>query len=196
MLQARRSELSRQLESATGRRQQITEQLRRANGANKAGLEARIGVLDARIMRIESELEQVGQQLSSPDAARFAETQAPFNFGPGENPFRNVDVEPIIITFTMFVLCPIALSISRLIWKRGSRMSVSASSPDSTQRLERMEQAMDAIAIEIERVSEGQRFVTRLLTEGSAPALSVGQNAAEPVRLPEREALQASRETA
>jgi hypothetical protein len=62
--------------------------------------------------------------------------------------------------------------------------------------MERLEQAVDAIAIEIERVSEGQRFVTRLLTEGSAPALSVGQKAAEPVRLPEREALRASRETA
>jgi hypothetical protein len=184
MLQARRSELSRQLESATGRRQQITEQLRRANGANKAGLEARIGVLDARIMRIESELEQVGQQLSSPDAARFAETQAPFNFGPGENPFHNVDVEPIIITFTLFVLCPIALSISRLIWKRGSRMQMSAPPADSTQRLERMEQSMDAIAIEIERVSEGQRFVTRLLSERGGAMLGAAQPAAEPVRVP------------
>jgi len=44
-------------------------------------------------------------------------------------------------------------------------------------------------------VSEGQRFVTRLLTEGSAPALSVGQKAAEPLRVPDREALRASRET-
>ena len=119
MLQSRRSELSRQLESATGRRREISEQIRRADdGASKAGLETRLGVLDGRIMRIETELEEVGQQLSSPDAARFAETQAPFNFAPGENPFHNVDVEPIIITFTLFVLCPIALSISRLIWKR------------------------------------------------------------------------------
>ena len=32
-------------------------------------------------------------------------------------------------------------------------------------RLERIEQAVDAIAIEIERISEGQRFTTRLLNE-------------------------------
>jgi len=32
-------------------------------------------------------------------------------------------------------------------------------------RLERMEHAMDAIAIEIERISEGQRFTTKLLSE-------------------------------
>jgi hypothetical protein len=35
----------------------------------------------------------------------------------------------------------------------------------SDQRLERVEQAVEAIAIEIERVSEGQRFVTKLLNE-------------------------------
>jgi hypothetical protein len=35
-------------------------------------------------------------------------------------------------------------------------------------RLERMEQAIDSIAIEIERISEGQRFTTKLLSERSA----------------------------
>ena len=33
-------------------------------------------------------------------------------------------------------------------------------------RLERIEQAMDAVAIEVERISEGQRFTTKLLSEG------------------------------
>ena len=32
-------------------------------------------------------------------------------------------------------------------------------------RLERIEQAVDTIAIEIERVSEGQRFTSKLLAE-------------------------------
>jgi hypothetical protein len=32
-------------------------------------------------------------------------------------------------------------------------------------RLERMEHAVDAIALEIERISEGQRFTTKLLAE-------------------------------
>ena len=43
---------------------------------------------------------------------------------------------------------------------------------------------MDAIAIEIERVSEGQRFVTRLLAERQElPAIPAGQRPAEPVGL-------------
>jgi hypothetical protein len=35
-----------------------------------------------------------------------------------------------------------------------------------TSRLERIEQAVEAVAIEVERISEGQRFTTRLLSEG------------------------------
>src|SRR5262245_11056756 len=37
--------------------------------------------------------------------------------------------------------------------------------PDVTMRLERMENAIDAIAVEVERISEGQRFTTKLLSE-------------------------------
>ncbi len=33
-------------------------------------------------------------------------------------------------------------------------------------RLERMEHAIDTMAVEMERVAEGQRFTTRLLSEG------------------------------
>jgi len=36
---------------------------------------------------------------------------------------------------------------------------------DVTARLDRMENAIDAIAVEIERISEGQRFTTKLLSE-------------------------------
>jgi hypothetical protein len=38
-------------------------------------------------------------------------------------------------------------------------------SPEVQARLERMEQALDSIAIEVERISEGQRFTTKLLAE-------------------------------
>jgi hypothetical protein len=41
--------------------------------------------------------------------------------------------------------------------------------PDAVEsRLERIEQAVDAIALEMERVSEGQRFTTKVLAERSA----------------------------
>jgi hypothetical protein len=42
----------------------------------------------------------------------------------------------------------------------------------SDERLARVEQAVEAIAIEIERVSEGQRFVTKLLNERAQSLMS------------------------
>jgi hypothetical protein len=41
----------------------------------------------------------------------------------------------------------------------------------SDERLARVEQAVEAIAIEIERVSEGQRYVTKLLDARAQPLL-------------------------
>jgi hypothetical protein len=49
----------------------------------------------------------------------------------------------------------------------------------------RLESAVDAIAVEIERISEGQRFVTRLLTEPS-PQGAVGIRAGERARIGSR----------
>ena len=185
-LRARRSEISDQLESAASRRRELAEQLRRADGANKAGLESRLEVLDQRIVRLESELDATGQRLASPEAARLlAETRPPRNFDPPVR-FRDIDPEPILISFTLFVLAPISIAISRLIWKRASRVASMAPAigDESNQRLERIEQAMDAIAIEVERVSEGQRFVTRLLSERGGGAIGAAHAAAEPVRVP------------
>ena len=86
----------------------------------------------------------------------------------------------ITVVFTLFVLCPIALSFARLIWKRGSRPATAPVSRESDLRMERVEQAVDAIAVEVERISEGQRFVTQLMTQ--QPALTEG--AAHPLRVP------------
>jgi hypothetical protein len=38
-------------------------------------------------------------------------------------------------------------------------------SPESTARLERIEQAVEAVAIEVERIAEAQRFSAKLLAE-------------------------------
>ena len=42
---------------------------------------------------------------------------------------------------------------------------------DLTERLTRMEQAIDSMAVEIERISEGQRFTTKLLSERAPDSL-------------------------
>ena len=39
------------------------------------------------------------------------------------------------------------------------------------ERLDRIERAVESIALEVERVSEGQRFVTKLMAEKATPQL-------------------------
>jgi hypothetical protein len=52
----------------------------------------------------------------------------------------------------------------------------------SDERLARVEQAVESIAIEMERIGEGQRYVTKLLNE---PGRQVPQ-ASMPAKVPER----------
>ena len=54
----------------------------------------------------------------------------------------------------------------RLSARRG-QASYAAQSPELSDRLTSLEQSLDAIAIEVERIGEGQRFMTRLFTEKS-----------------------------
>ena len=59
----------------------------------------------------------------------------------------------------------IAAAIAKMVAARRSKDLPNASIEQIDQRLERMEQAIDAMATEVERVSEGQRFTSRLLAE-------------------------------
>jgi hypothetical protein len=195
MLRQRGSELSRQLTSANGRRDELAGQLEDAVGTNRAGIESRIAQLDQRIMRIEADIAENGRLLAMapPGSLREEGTTAP---PPGSFNLNSNQITGITIVGTIFVLFPLALAMARNIWRRGSRQAPAPVSHESTERMERLEQAVDAIAIEVERISEGQRFVTRVLTEGSAQPFAVGQKSAEPARLPDRDSIRAARETA
>jgi hypothetical protein len=83
--------------------------------------------------------------------------------------------------FAMVATIAVGAPLARAFAKRLERESNAKVSPDVTSRLERIEQAVDAIAIEVERISEGQRFTTKLLTERSASGTrEVGSRSALP----------------
>jgi hypothetical protein len=68
---------------------------------------------------------------------------------------------------TLGSLTKIILSIINR--KRALPDSASAALADIAQRLNRLEQAVDATAVEVERISEAQRFTTKLLVEKGKP---------------------------
>ena len=61
------------------------------------------------------------------------------------------------------VLSPIARALGRRIENHAKAPPLPNASQDA--RFDRLEQAVDAVAIEVERIAEGQRFVTKLLAE-------------------------------
>ena len=177
-LRQRKSELGDQIRTAQNRRGELRNQLRSATGVDKQGLEQQMTKLNDRIVNLEGDIAENGKLIASLDAIRAAGVHVPppnLPRSPRDRAMENMI--PMVIVFTLFVLCPIAISMSRYFWKASSRPATSAD-PEQARRLERMEHAIDSIAIEVERVSEGQRFVTRILAEGQqGAALGAGAQA-------------------
>lgn len=190
-LRARRSELSNQLESAEGRRNRLAESASDAEGANKAGLENRVQLLDQRILQLEADIAQTGRLLATAPSELVASTETPRGIGW----LRDNSGPPLEVFFMLFVLAPMAIAFSRWMWRRATP-AAPVRDDESAARLVRLEQSVDAIAIEVERISEGQRFITRVFTEGnpgSVAALGAGEQPAEPIRVARDEAVPVSR---
>jgi hypothetical protein len=84
-------------------------------------------------------------------------------------------VDGVMVPIVLFVMggltvifTPLARAYARRL-ERGDTGSGGVS-PEIAKRLERMEHAIDSIAIEVERISEGQRFTTKLLAERGSTA--------------------------
>ena len=191
-LRTRRSELSSQLNSVSDRRERLAREITTSSGTSRAGLEQTLGVLDKRIVQLETDIARTGQALTMAPAPLLAGPDSPHVFGVlSEDAFAGLTA-----TFFIFVLAPIAIGIARTLWKRAKVAPPTQEAVIAGARLERIEQAVDAIAIEVERISEAQRFTTKLMSEGRqvAPALPAAQIPAEPLRAREYDAIRASRE--
>ncbi len=78
------------------------------------------------------------------------------------------DIVFIVGFFITAIVMAIGIPLVRGLVRRWDRQGLQSPMPlDTSARLERIEQAIEAMSIEVERIAEGQRFVTRLMTEGS-----------------------------
>ena len=76
-------------------------------------------------------------------------------------PGELIPIVLFIVVGVTIIGAPIARAIARRIER--SANDGAALPNDTAARLERMEQAIDAIAVEVERLAEGQRFTSKLL---------------------------------
>lgn len=157
-LRRHRSEISDQLTSVQHRRDELARQLRNpmVGGADRTGIEQRLVVIDGRIVGLERDLDATGQLVAAAPTSLLSVVG-----GAGGAPgplFRRGFAAGSGITLAA------ALLYARLFRRRRVPRAAPVSTTDSA-RLARVEQAVEAVAIEIERISEGQRFVTQLLAE-------------------------------
>lgn len=188
---AHRSELRNQLERAEEQRDDLQSELQQtpqSETAIRAGLEARLRELDTRILALDKEIatadSRVAQAAAVPGASVEPTPVVINRDGPPE------EVWVLGGMFIFFFLMPLAIGFARRLWKRAA-LPVSTEMPAELQdRLSRMEQAIDAVAVELERVGEGQRYVTKVFSEQQR---ALGAGPAEPLDVRQREALRQAR---
>jgi hypothetical protein len=78
----------------------------------------------------------------------------------------------VVVIAAVVILQPLVRAFARRL--EGPRTGSNKLDDESREQLQRMEHSMEAMAIEIERISEGQRFTTRLLSGREEALLPVG----------------------
>ena len=174
---AARRELNGQRSELQSQRRRISEQLQnpRIDGPDRQGLERQIVDVDARIMALDKQIAATNQLVA----------QAALVPGAVVEPRRPNDEVPeavFVLTGVFFVVVLMPLSIAFAVrWMRRGARAVAALPHDLLEqfndRFNRVDQAIDAMAVEVERIGEGQRFVTRLMSERvAAPELPSGRS--------------------
>lgn len=164
---AQRRELSDQLEELESSRRAIQSELQQldAGDSDRKPLEERLTDIDTRIKAVDQMLAGNAAQLAQAAAipgAVVEQPPPPPQTGPPEEAWVLGGIFLIVAVF------PLSVAFARRIWRR-SAAAMTSLPRDITDRLQRMEQAIEATAFEVERIGEGQRFITRLFTEGESP---------------------------
>lgn len=126
--------------------------------ARESIIESQIESATERLQSLESQLDRV---VSGETSALAFEPAAP----PNDVPRGVIDMIEIVATGA--VIIALGIPLMRVLARRLEPRQ-NAQPPADDGRLERLEHAVDAIAIEVERISEGQRYTNKLLTDVKA----------------------------
>jgi hypothetical protein len=85
-----------------------------------------------------------------------------------------VPIAFFVMVAVIIVGLPLARAYARRLEQKPNRLPESS---ETLARLERIEQALEAVATEVERIAEGQRFTTKLLADTRHSALPPGDHA-------------------
>ena len=173
---AQRRELSNQLDDLDGTRREIQSQLDQLdlNDSGRKPLQDRLSDIDNRIKAVDGMLAANATQLAQAAAIPGAVVE---ERPPEPPPGPPEEAWVLGGIFLIVAVLPLSVAFARRIWRR-SAAAVTSLPRDIADRLQRMEQAIEATAVEVERIGEGQRFITRLFSE-SQNAKAIGAKSAE-----------------
>jgi hypothetical protein len=160
-MRSQRQVIQNQLDNALSDRYSIASRIREGeiSGPDKAGLEQRLEVMDARIIELQQHLATAERQEALAAALPGAHTR--------DIREQRAEEREIILGSSialMFVIAiPMTLVWARRLWKKNA-VTINLP-PELGQRLDSIERGIEATAIEVERIGEGQRFVTQLLAQ-------------------------------
>jgi hypothetical protein len=172
-LYAKRRDYTEQLEILTERRGELADQIARTESGLRVGPQNRLVQIDERIAKLEKEAQQnddristlLNKGVSAEPRLTFDVPAIPaippmpgFEFTTSPPPFSDPAVRKIIAGEAIGFLILTAV-LCRWTWSRARRRFAAIAPRNDAQ----LQQAVDAIAIEVERISEGQRFVTAIL---------------------------------
>ena len=163
---AARRELNDQRNTLQGNRESIAAQLRnpRVAGVDRQGLEHQITDIDAQIAALDKSIAVANERVAATALVPGAVVEPPrISHGPSERSYILGGFLMVMVFFPLIV----ARAVRSV--RRGPTMA--AMPPEMFERFARLDQAVDAMAVEIERIGEGQRFVTRLMSERSIPSM-------------------------
>lgn len=180
-----RSELRDQRDELQDERRSIIREMQQNNtGPARAGLEQRLTQVDERIVAVNKQLAEADAQVARLAAVPGAVVPPTPVRKPGP-PEEFWVISGLILVPSAFIL---SVAYARRIWRKGAQV-VSAIPQEFYDRFTRVEQALDAVAVEVERIGEGQRYLTRALAERQ-----LGAGAAQPVEVRQREGERVARE--
>jgi hypothetical protein len=179
---AAREELGNQLERLEERRRELSQELRRGEeGVDRDGTQRRIEAIDQRIAEVEKQIATADDAVAKAASIPGAAVEVPEPPAPPDPNQMSENAAIVGTVFTVFVLFPLAIAYARRLWRRGA-VAVAELPKVLAERLTRLDQAVDTIAIEVERISEGQRFLTKVMTDGNA-GRALGTGAAQPLEI-------------
>lgn len=155
--------------------------------ADIAGLEKRLAVLDEQMVDLEKQIGQANVKEALAAAVPGAVLPEPPYVRPSGPDWDGVFAGGAVLSFAL--LFPFAIAYSRRIWRRSAKTTVMLP-PEVAARMQAMEEAIESVAVEVERIGEGQRFMTQALSENPR---HLGAGVAEPVMVRAREAVHAER---